>query len=1023
MTGRVLTLAAVAITTGGAPWVTPSAYGKDADVRPLQVTDMSFLPAEKRDFSFAYWLNGWRKAPDDTSPDVLCFESGHYAFALDVGDLRSSRFGLLNDDVDYSQALAAGTRRLGSLAPAELTVELEVGGIVYRAITCKAGRETDLKHLRHARLWESGRLVQHFDLQGLVFEDGAGNPLGCDGVLDIVAWPTSLTLTADLSPSPIYRDGPIPGLSGNGLCVIDRPLDIPHSPETDPEILTVECWVNTPEGLTPDNVGWLVCKNANEWQDGNFGFYIRRDHVSAIMNTGGGRENQHTIKQRARPFRTDAWNHLVLSYDGKTMAFYLNGKQQGTETIGRARVPGDGQLRIGQRADGHGQPVSALFDQIRVWNRVLSPEEIADHAAHPLRLTSREGLTFEDDFDPAGSAAMDPPVWDDARVKVRLRNHDHDWHVGRTFPGRWEHGERQQTTLICAPEGGSGPPKAVSVRVNTADGQAFPVAFDEGRNCLVANVGNLKRTWQGGYTDIRDYDEFVITVENAAGDRLRVPFLLYLVGLANPTGLCPMLCDADGVPTGIPVQLSKNWHYPQIGSYLRAYMPLPATPGTSTYRLRIAYGFYGTLPSASHAQLSLVGYGGNGRWDQLAIGCWGETFCLDMDMSCVDIAITDVRMLMARNGRQGKKWSWTDAGWGGDWLGAEDAAGHKLAFNGLKTAYLAHGPCLTEVRYQGHYGSGREVDLQATVRTLRTDDYARTFLTLDYAFCRDLPADAAWLFKMGRTGALVTPRIAYGNADGLIAEQSVPQGLEPNELFVDRVTLSGRGPWWVAFPGALSIDGRDWGTGARALVIRSYRASFAGRNLTRPTISMPVHKVQKDGRLDLDLLLVPPEGAQSFSPGDRVSADLEWITLPRIADDYYGPNEVFRQHLADNPRSWRTVYREAKGNDLRLTVTGGTVTNTYPIIIQTERSEVSVEIEGGVGIVPIRFEGLTTATGYALLQVTDGKHTKLDQSVHGNDFWQTDFDADTHSYRVSFNLPLDGLETSTWVLRQEGAAP
>ena len=116
---------------------------------------------------------------------------------------------------------------------------------------------------------------------------------------------------------------------------------------------------------------------------------------------------------------------------------------------------------------------------------------------------------------------------------------------------------------------------------------------------------------------------------------------------ANITGLCPILCDEDGRPTGIPVQLSKNWHYKPMGPYLMAYTMLPPHRA-ATYVLRVVYGFYGTLPSASHAQLSLIGYNdkGNGRWDQLAIGCWGETICFDMDMSLVDVAITDIRMLM-----------------------------------------------------------------------------------------------------------------------------------------------------------------------------------------------------------------------------------------------------------------------------------------------------------------------------------------------------------------------------------------
>lgn len=389
-----------------------------------------------------------------------------------------------------------------------------------------------------------------------------------------------------------------------------------------------------------------------------------------------------------------------------------------------------------------------------------------------------------------------------------------------------------------------------------------------------------------------------------------------------------------------------------------------------------------------------------------------------MDMSATDIAITDVRMLMTRNGPKGRMWSWTDGGWGGDWLGVHDAEGNKLAFTEMKTAYLAHGPCLTDVRYNGCYGPRREVHVGSTVRTLRTDDYVRTFHTLSYTFYQELSAGSGWLFKMGRTGHLVTPRIAYGNGAGLIAEQSIPPNRKPGELCVDKVTLSGEGPWWVAFPGAIHTDGRDWGTGSRALIIRSYRAQFDGKTYNGPTISMPVHDIQKDGRCDLDLLLVPPRGVTEFEPGDRVEMDLEWITLPRVADDYYGPNEAFRKHLAVNPRSWKTVYREAQGNNLNVTVDGGVATHAYPIIIQASQPEISVNIRGGVGAVPIRFDGLETASGYVLYRDVDGQLVPLNQSVHGNDYWQTVYDAGINTYQMSFNLPLDGMKSSKWLLKQ-----
>ena len=404
-------------------------------------------PAAREDYSFGYWLNGWRKSSQDSSADVLCIESGYFGLMLDVDDLVNVRFGLLDDDLDYLLALDAGPRRLQSLPLAELAIELEVDGTVYRAAACKAGTDTNVKRLSSVRLWESGRLVQHFDLLELQLQDDNGSSLPCDGTLDLIAWPGSLTLNVDLAPA---------------------------------------------------------------------------------------------------------------------------GEQQ---------------------------------------------------------------------------------TWIDAKLSVRLNGAAGQWHSEKRIAGAWKPGRRERVTLTCNIPGAPIADARVSIQVSSP-GQTWPVTFAHGMNCMAAKVKGLQRNWKTGYTDIRDYDEFNIVLESPGEQTGAVPFLLDFTEPANITGICPILCDEEGVPTGIPVQLSKNWHYPPLGAYLRAYAMLPASPGTTRYRLRVVYGFYGTLPSASHAQLSLVGWGSHGRWDQLAIGCWGETMCLDMDMSPTDVAITDVRMLMTRNGPQ-----------------------------------------------------------------------------------------------------------------------------------------------------------------------------------------------------------------------------------------------------------------------------------------------------------------------------------------------------------------------------------
>ena len=76
---------------------------------------------------------------------------------------------------------------------------------------------------------------------------------------------------------------------------------------------------------------------------------------------------------------------------------------------------------------------------------------------------------------------------------------------------------------------------------------------------------------------------------------------------------------------------------------------------------------------------------------------------------------------------------------------------------------------------------------------------------------------------------------------------------------------------------------------------------------------------------------------------------------------------------------------------------------------------VVLDITGGVAQVPIRFEGLKTPLGFKLHEEVDGKPVEFTQAVHGNDYWQADFDPVSKTYRLSFNLPTDGKPKSRWI--------
>jgi hypothetical protein len=123
------------------------------------------------------------------------------------------------------------------------------------------------------------------------------------------------------------------------------------------------------------------------------------------------------------------------------------------------------------------------------------------------------------------------------------------------------------------------------------------------------------------------------------------------------TGFVPMLLDAQGRQTGIPVQTSKNWHkklggdtdLPYDGQWVRTSTRV-RVPANTTVALEyaIVHANWQGLPAASVGQLSLVGWGGNGFWAQMALGSWGENFCFQPGRVLRRAMLTDIRPTLQR---------------------------------------------------------------------------------------------------------------------------------------------------------------------------------------------------------------------------------------------------------------------------------------------------------------------------------------------------------------------------------------
>ena len=489
-------------------------------------------------------------------------------------------------------------------------------------------------------------------------------------------------------------------------------------------------------------------------------------------------------------------------------------------------------------------------------------------------------------------------------------------------------------------------------------------------------------------------------------------------GVFGITGLSAILRDADGNPTGIPIQISKNWHAgkPRYvrgewnpgryrGSWYRG-LTMVTVPAKTAIELEYTNvnALWGGVPTASHSQLCLVGWGSNQLWEQAAIGSWGESLCFEPDQGQQGGAVLDTRPLMVfgLGNRPKRKWSWTCNVGGADFLLYYDQAGRKQWNSRMKTLHRRNGPVLTEVTYAGR-SQDSKIDLQYTVSLYRTDDITRGVYRFRYDVREPVRFSRLVLFQCGGDDYSYTGerKFARGNESGLIEEWQTKWG--GNRYKTEPVELTGRIPWVSMHEAVPRAEGKEaWAN--RGIVIREWDARLGGQNV-RPWAAERGAKVRGTDTSLVDIL--PPPEIDQLEVGDYVEAVVEHVVVPQFADDYYGPNENLRAALRRGQDTWQMVHREALGNDLAVDVVKGELLRDRPTMIWATENHAEFAITGGLGYVPITIAGLTDYRQPVLKLKENGTWTPVDQAVHGNDYWQTDYDAQTGTWQITYSVPMD----------------
>lgn len=935
-----------------------------------------------------FWAEGFPGVIPD-APWLRVIETGRYAFALNTETLEVPHFGVL------SQENSTGWK---SLPPAELNLQIDVNGKSYHY--AGGGKWT---RFTGPRLIESGRFFQRADVTDLIFKTADGEQLNTKARFETAAWPDQLGLIFSAEPGeqPIQAGRESFGKIGGGFGLDGtNSFEVPHSPEIDTPEFTIEFQAFVPvdyrvsEKVWP----WVVCKNLNESVGGNFGIMIVNGKALARMNINGGADGQITIGDR--DVKLDAWNHFAMSYDGDTFRFFLNGAEAGEEKAGQPRVPNKMPLVFGRRGDnfGDGYPFRGVVDEIRVYDRALPIAEIRQRIFNPARqFAPTAGWSFL--ADGKASETLPPDTWEKPSIEVSFSSQ------GKSFKNR---GSEPQVGLAIDPVEIETAALTSPVIVSAAE---RPVTYDPVIGWNRINLDDIEPVIPEGRTPNDAMERIPLTLSNTSQEEqvARLMFEKTQRGIrqrigAAITGVSAILCDAEGNPTGIPVQLSKNWHNGKEGGVYAGQwfhgltqVRVPAETDIDL-ELRIVYGHWGGVAAASHSQLSLIGWGHNQRWDQSALGSWGESICYNPDQALGQCTITDVRPLMV-TATNGKPWGWTDNVGGGDFFRLFDAAGERMIHRSMDADYRRYGPGITEVVYPGKITDG--IRHAETLSLARTDDLVRATYRVRLDVEEPFNFSRFVIFQTGADTYNFSQagKLALGNKTGLVAEWSGQPGgnayrTEPREAV-------GPVPWISLHESVPSRDRtRDGAWANRGIVIRDWEARLGGKDAT-PWIAEYGTSTTTHDSSTIDI--VTPPGVTQLKKGDFVEATIEYIIVPQFAGDYYGPNTALRSALEKDADTWRMIHREATGNDRQVDVRTGTLEQLYPdISLSAEGNSASFVLTGGIGHVPITITGLTQPGGYRL--TVDG--VEIDQSIHGNDFWQTDFDPVSRQWSQTYNIPV-----------------
>ena len=238
--------------------------------------------------------------------------------------------------------------------------------------TILVGCSNDLKSPPEAIAVKSQALTGVVAAYG--FDEASGNDIA-----DATGHGHDTTLSGQFRVAGKY--GGALDFAGDSLAIADsNSLDLSDG-------MTVSVWIRPAE--EHEDAPAIVAK---EWEFGSvYGLGAGFSYLGTPLGPGGWIVSDNTYASVGtwidEEFGTpvDAWTHLAVSYDSERLVLYVNGDPVAEEPFDQPIDATDLPLMIGGIQD---QPFIGVIDEVRVYDRGLSEDEIETDAHTPINQTA-----------------------------------------------------------------------------------------------------------------------------------------------------------------------------------------------------------------------------------------------------------------------------------------------------------------------------------------------------------------------------------------------------------------------------------------------------------------------------------------------------------------------------------------------------------------------------------------------------------------------------------------------------------